>query len=167
MVRETPAHETGRRLTGRMVLSILIGFFLVVSIANGVMIRAAVSTFSGVETGSAYQAGLTFERDVADARAQDALHWQVKASLQPSGDKTAISIEARDAGNQPLAGLEATVHLSHPTDRRDDRDVIMQPAGAGRFAGTDATPAGQWDLIIELSREGHRLFRSRNRVVLK
>ena len=40
-----------RPLTGRIVLICLIAFFAVVSIANGIMIRAAVTTFGGVETG--------------------------------------------------------------------------------------------------------------------
>jgi nitrogen fixation protein FixH len=159
--------RTSRPLTGRMVLFILIAFFLIVSLVNAVMIRAAVSTFSGVETGSAYQAGLAFERDVEDAHAQDALHWQVKASVRPSGSETAFEIEARDADNRPLNGLQATAHLSHPTDRRFDRDVALRDRDGGRFSGNDATPAGQWDLIIELSRDGERMFRSRNRVVLK
>lgn len=159
-------NRTPRPLTGRMVLFLLIAFFVIVSLANAVMIRAAISTFSGVETGSAYQAGLTFERDVQDARAQDALHWQVKANLRPAAGTTALEVEARDGSNRPLTGLQATAHLSHPTDRRADRDVSLSETASGHFAGTDATPAGQWDLIIELSREGQRMFRSRNRVVL-
>ena len=51
-----------REVTGRMVLVCLVAFFAVVAGVNAVMIRAAVSTFGGVETESAYQAGLAFAR---------------------------------------------------------------------------------------------------------
>jgi hypothetical protein len=42
----------------------------------------------------------------------------------------------------------------------------LSEAAAGQFRGTAGALAGQWDLVIELSRDGTRLFRSRNRVVL-
>ena len=46
--RETSAAR--RELTGRMVLICLVAFFAIVAGVNAVMIRAAVSTFGGVET---------------------------------------------------------------------------------------------------------------------
>lgn len=39
-----------RQLTGRMVLAMLVGFFGLVMVVNIFMIRAAVSTFGGVDT---------------------------------------------------------------------------------------------------------------------
>ena len=76
----TAANENARmrQLTGRMVLACLIAFFAVIFIVNGIMIRAAISTFGGVETASSYQAGLSFARDAEAARAQDARHWQCR-----------------------------------------------------------------------------------------
>ena len=56
-----------RPVTGRMVLFCLIGFFAVVAGVNAIMIRAAVSTFSGVETANSYQEGVTFAREEAAA----------------------------------------------------------------------------------------------------
>ena len=55
-----------------MVLICLVAFFAVVAGVNGIMIRAAVSTFGGVETGNAYQAGLAFAQEIAAVEAQDA-----------------------------------------------------------------------------------------------
>jgi nitrogen fixation protein FixH len=138
----------------------------VIAAVNAFMIRAAVTTFGGVEARNAYQAGLTYEREIEAARAQDAMHWQVKANVHRNGDATAITIDARDAAGTPLAGLEARLTLSHPLDRRVDRGVALHEEATGRFSGTTAFAAGQWDLNIELSRDGERLFRSRNRVVL-
>ena len=160
------ADKRVRPVTGRMVLFWLIAFFAVVSLANGIMIRAAVTTFGGVETASSYQAGLAFGREAAAARAQDERHWLVKARVLPGDGGTAFEIDARDSEGRPLFGLRASGVLAHPTDRRADQVVHLTESAAGRFRGTAGALAGQWDLVIEFSRDGTRLFRSRNRVVL-
>lgn len=158
---------TGTRpLSGRTVLFCLIAFFAVISLVNGIMIRAAVSTFGGVETASSYQAGLAYAREADAAHAQDALNWQVKASVRPSAGMTQVEIDARDAAGAALAGLQAVARLERPTDRRADQAIAMREESAGQFRGTAGPVAGQWDLVIELSRDGARVFRSRNRVVL-
>ena len=66
-----------------------------------------------------------------------------------------------------MAGLEATVSLIHPNDRRLDRPVAMQANAPGRFRGVVTPSPGQWDLVIELSRDGERLFRSKERIILR
>ena len=156
-----------RPITGRMVLFSLIAFFGVISLANGVLIHAAISTFGGLETSSSYQAGLVFAREVDAARSQEALHWKIDARFHVTAGVTLLDIDAHDAAARPLTGLEARAWLSHPTDRRFDRDLVLREAPAGHFGATVGKIAGQWDLIIELSRDGERLFRSRNRVVLR
>jgi hypothetical protein len=75
-----------RRWTGRMILLTLLAFFGVVFAVNGVLIHEALSTFGGVDTESAYQAGRMFEQDVAMAKAQDARQWHVDAKMTPSPD---------------------------------------------------------------------------------
>ena len=132
------------------------------------MVRAAVSTFGGLETASSYQAGLNFARDMAAASAQEARHWRIDARLLPQPDATIqLELSAHDQIGQPLAGLAATVVLVHPTDRRLDRVVEMHSDGAGRFRGATAPAPGQWDLVIELARDDERLFRSRKRISLR
>jgi nitrogen fixation protein FixH len=160
--------DSSRELTGRTVLICLVGFFVVVSAVNAIMISAAISTFAGLESDSPYQAGLAFDEEIAAARAQQALHWQVQAKLARSdGDETLVEISARDADGTPLPGLGATATLLHPTDRRLDRALAMMADGPGHFHGVTGAAAGQWDVVIELSRDGARRFRSKNRVVLR
>ena len=156
-----------KKVTGRTVLVWLVAFFGIVAVVNVVMIRAAVSTYGGLETESSYQAGLAFARETADARAQDALHWRVDARLTPTRDGTTLVIDARDADGRPLAGLAATARLVHPTDQRDDHAVDLRETRPGELSGTAAAAAGQWDLVIELARDGTRVFRSKNRVMLR
>src|SRR6516164_11586249 len=156
-----------RQLTGRMVLLYLVMFFSVVMSVNGVMIYEALSTMTGVDTDSAYQAGRMFERDVAMAKAQDSRHWHVDAQVTPSSTGTRLKVAAHDEAGRPLTGIQASAAFQRPTDRRLDRDVELVEDSPGKFSGSAQIMVGQWDLVIELSRRGEQLFRSKNRVVLK
>jgi nitrogen fixation protein FixH len=164
---ETGPGRPPRRWTGRMVLFCLLGFFAVVFAVNGVMIHEALSTFGGVDTASAYQAGRMFERDVAMAKAQDARQWRVDAKVTPAPDGARLDVIARDATGAPLRGVNASVAFERPTDRRLDRNVVIAEDAPGRFHGSADIAPGQWDIVIELSRQGEQLFRSKNRIVLK
>jgi nitrogen fixation protein FixH len=163
-------HGTGRQareLTGWMVFGLIVAFFAVVFGVNAYMAHMAISTFGGVETDSSYHAGQTFERDVAMAKAQDRQHWQVDVKVTTAADGGAVlDIVARDAAGAPLTDLTATALFARPTDRRLDRNLVIGESAPGRFHGGVDIPAGQWDLVIDLSRQGERLFRSKNRVVL-
>ncbi|HEY7665295.1 MAG TPA: FixH family protein [Xanthobacteraceae bacterium] len=156
-----------KEVTGRMVLICLVAFFAAVTAVNAIMIAAAVSTFGGVDTDNAYQAGLAFDREAAAARAQDALHWRVQAKVSPREGVTLIEVVANDAADRPLTGLQASARLAHPADRRADHAVRLEQTAPGRFAGTTEAAAGQWTLEIELLRAGSRVFRSDNRVFLR
>jgi nitrogen fixation protein FixH len=158
----------GRRWTGLTILLALLGFFGVVFAVNGVMIFAALSTRTGTDTDSAYQAGRMFEHDVALAKAQDARRWQVDAKVTPAPDGgRRVDVVARDASGKPIGGMVLSAIFERPTDRRLDRAVVVTEDSPGTFHGTAAIPAGQWDLVIELTRQGDQMFRSRNRIILK
>jgi nitrogen fixation protein FixH len=154
-------------VTGRTVLVCLVAFFAVVAGVNAIMIRAAVSTFGGVETKNAYEAGLTMAREIASVEAQDALHWQVNAKVSIEPAATLIKVTAADADGGPLTGIEATARLQHPTDARADHGVSLEREAPGTFAGHVVRVTGQWLLVLELARDGKRVFRSNNRVFLR
>src|SRR3974390_2311772 len=157
-----------RELTGRHVLLWLVSFFVVVFAVNGVLVRAAISTFGGVETTSSYMAGLQFEHEMAVAEQQNALHWRVTGRItRDSAGQAVLDISARDARGKVLAGLSADVRLAHPADEQLDRVIDMRPVPGGAFRGEAPVQPGQWDLIIDLYRGDQRLFRSRNRVTLR
>jgi nitrogen fixation protein FixH len=149
-----------------MVLACFIAFFGTIFAMNAVLVRAATSTFGGVETESSYKAGLAFKNDIAAAQAQDALHWSVGASFDHERDGTRFTVSARDAQDRPLAGLAGIARLSHPADRRQDVPLDLVEIEAGRFQSLAPVSAGQWDLVIELKRGDETVFRSRSRIRL-
>ncbi|GAB4069779.1 FixH family protein [Ancylobacter sonchi] len=153
----------GRPLTGRTVLFCFLGFFGVVFLANGLLVRAALSSFGGVETESSYKAGLVFAQEVDAAARQATLNWQVSAHLADG----AFEVRARDAAGNPIPGLDLVATLHHPTDRRLDITIDAVPAGPASWTAAPHVPAGQWELIIDLTRDGERQFRSMNRVVTR
>ncbi len=167
MSQPSSDRQTGTRLTGWMVLLYLLTFFGVIFGVNGVMIYEALSTMRGVDTESAYQAGRMFEQDVAMLKAQDARHWQVDAKLTPTPDGTRLELVARDEAGRVLTGMAAAANFERPTDRGLDRNITLTEDLPGQFHGETKLIAGQWDLVIEISRHGQQLFRSKNRVVLR
>jgi nitrogen fixation protein FixH len=166
---QIPGGEAARRgkVTGWTVLGCLVAFFAVVMGVNGFMIRAAVTTFGGLETESSYKAGQAYAHELKAAQAQEARHWDVRAHVIPGSEKQRVEITARDAQGRPLTGLTAVVRFNHPTDRRADLDMTAREVAPGRFAGSAAPAAGQWDLVIELLRGEEQMFLSKNRIVVK
>lgn len=157
-----------RELTGRAVLIWLLGFFGLVFAVNFVMVKAATSTFGGVETTSSYKAGLKFKDEIAAAEKQAALQWHVDGRLvHGKAGEAVLDIIVQDANGKAVTGLAATARLAHPADARRDQDVPLGAVGAGQFHGVAVAPAGQWELIIDLDRDGERMFRSRSRVTMK
>ncbi len=162
------AYRTTRELTGKHVLFCLLAFFGVVFAVNAALIKAATSTFGGVETSSSYKAGLMFEREISRAGQQDELHWQVDGKItRDKAGAAVLDISARDAKGAPLAGVTAQARLAHPADERLDHTIALDRTNAGRFHGAVPVQAGQWDLIVDLYRGEARVFRSRSRVTLR
>lgn len=161
-----PRHKP-HELTGLGVLMWLIGFFAVIFAINGLMADAAISTFAGVDTPSSYKAGKMFEHEVAVARAQANRHWRVTGHLvHVAPDNATLSVTVRDRNGLPPAGIIMTARLEHPADARRDRTIPMHETAPGQFSGTAQADPGLWDLDINVTRNGERLFRSRNRVSL-
>jgi nitrogen fixation protein FixH len=157
-----------RIVTGRTVLICFLAFFGIVGAMNAVLIRAATSTFGGVDTENAYKAGLNFGHDIAAAAAQDALHWQVAGTVRLDANNAAVAeLSVKDAGGRALAGLAVSGRLAHPANRNLDRTFAMEQTAPGRYRGIVNAAPGQWDFIVEIDRQSERAFQSRTRVYLK
>lgn len=157
-----------RELTGRAVLVWFVGFFVVIFAVNAVLVKAATSTFRGMETASSYKAGLMFKADVEQAQRQENLHWHVDGKLTRGKDGDAVlEFSARDAKGAALTGLHAAARLAHPADERLDRRMELASLGGGVFRGETGAEPGQWELIVDLFRGDERVFRSRSRVTLR
>jgi nitrogen fixation protein FixH len=156
-------------LTGTKVFLMLVAFFGVVIGVNVTMMKLAIATLPGTDVDSPYAAGLSYDREISAAQDQAARKWKVSAHIERRADGDAVlQVEARDAADRPLTGLNFNGRLERPTDKRADLAVELAEAGIGIYRGKAASVApGQWDLVIEGdARGGERVFLSRNRVIL-
>jgi nitrogen fixation protein FixH len=165
-ILQTP--KRSREITGRTVLICFVGFFGIVATVNAIMIRAAVTTFAGTETASAYKAGLGYKNEEQAAAAQAKLGWQVAGRIAraPSGEAV-LAVEVKDGSQIPIYGIAVTAHLAHPLNARLDRNVVLVRMADGNFSGSTNATAGQWTLTLDVTRDGERVYRTKSRVVLK
>jgi nitrogen fixation protein FixH len=156
--------KPARELTGKHVLIMFLAFFGVVFAVNGFMLRSAITTFGGLETDSAYRAGLAYNQEIEASRRQAALGWTVNAKID--GERAIITV--LDKAGMPVPGLDGQVRFSWPTDRSLDRVGPIQSRDGTRYEALldRPLPPGQWDIIVSLQQKGERVFLSRNRVIL-
>jgi len=161
--------RTGRwQVTGRFVLLSLVGFFAVVFAVNAVMVRAAMSTFSGVEVASSYKAGLKFGADRREADQQDGLGWHVDGRIaRERSGQPVFEFDVRDRAGALVPGLTVEASLAHPADNRRDQAIAMREIRPGVFSGVFAPLSGQWELKLDLLRGAERVFRSQSRINLR
>jgi nitrogen fixation protein FixH len=163
----SPSSSEERR-TAWIVLAALFAFFGTMFVANGALVYYAFSTFSGEEEASPYEHGLAYDKDIEAARAQEARGWNVTLGVQrpQRGAPASVAVAIRDANNEALAGLNVSASFEFPTDNHLDRRASLIEIQAGEYRGEVPLRAGRWDVVIEATGEGERLFRSRNRVTL-
>jgi nitrogen fixation protein FixH len=146
----------------------VLAFFGVIFTANFFLVRAALSTFSGTETDTAYKDGLAYNTELQASRRQDALGWTVDAHVERSAEGHARIDVHGAAKGQPLGGLEGAAKLEFPADKKFDRAGDLVATGSGSWrAEIENVPPGQWDLVVTLTKGGERMFMSRNRVTLR
>jgi nitrogen fixation protein FixH len=162
-----PTVTDPKAVTGRTVLFWLLGFFGVVFAANGVFIYLALGSFPGVVVESSYEAGQAYNQEIAAARAQADLNWQVSSEFIRSGDGGKLIVTAFDKDGTPLYGIELNAMLRNPVADNSDVQVTFHADGGGRYIGEIASmPAGNWTLVLLIGQEGERRFKSENRIFL-
>lgn len=139
-----------RRFTGRHMTAIMLGFFGVVIAVNMLMATLATRTFGGTVVENSYVASQSFNRWLAEARAQASLGWQ--AGLAAAPDRR-LTVEATGPAG-PLHGATVTALLTHPVGRAPEQVLEFQPTGNGAYRSTLPVPPGRWIVRLSLRRDG-------------
>jgi nitrogen fixation protein FixH len=143
-----------------------VGMFGVVIIANGAMIAVAFDSWTGLETESAYEDGLQYNREIAAAQAQRALGWKVGLAVAEAGGRRLdVTVNLADADGNPFKADELRATFSRPTHEGYDVETWLPHSGApGEHRAEVELPlAGVWDLTIEARSRG-RSYRLDRRV---
>lgn len=145
-----------------------VAFFVVVLVANGSMIVAAFSSWPGLETASAYQRGLAYNRTLAAAKEQAALGWKVDFVFTQDGRRRGVAqIDLADRFGSRLRDAEVRAQFVRPTNEGSDLRVDLAHQNGGRYQAEVELPLeGQWDVRIVASSNG-QVYRLSERIVLR
>lgn len=153
--RRTASAARSARQPGWWYPWLFVAAFALVIGVNGVMIKLAVGSFSGLQTAHPYERGLDYNATIAAARAQAELGWQVEFSAaetdrDAAGSRTvAVTAQFLDRNERPLTGLQVRALLMRPATQEHDLEIDLTEQGGGRYVAETALPlAGQWDLTI-------------------
>lgn len=171
---KTPTATT-QRPDGWWYPYIFVGGFAVVVTANLIMMYFATSTFTGLETKSAYERGIGYNQLIAQQEAQDRLGWTAAftadsvLSDQPGAAErpTTMTLTLTDAQGMPLDGMDVEAAVRRPTVAGYDYDLRLLPVGPGAYKAEIALPmAGQWDVQL-FAKRGDDTYRLRERVFVR
>ncbi|MDH3229789.1 MAG: FixH family protein [Alphaproteobacteria bacterium] len=145
--------ETGKDMPrDRWIPWLIVAFFGIVVLANGVMVYLAVSSFTGLQTEGPYLRGLAYNRVLEAERAERALDWSVTVEFRPTGDRRGrIVARAQDAAGAPLVGAAVTARLVRPTQAGYDMQVTLAAESGGTYAADVELPlSGLWEIRTQI-----------------
>lgn len=146
---------------GRWIPWCFVGGMALVILVNAVLIYAAISTFTGVTVGRAYDRGRAYNHVLEEAQRQEALGWRGAVAL--SGGVLTLAVDDRDGA--PVAG-RAVGMLLRPLDGTT-LALDLAAAGPGRFiAAAEGLRPGQWEARLTLYGAGGARFDLRQRVIV-
>ena len=145
-----------------------VAFFGIVLAANGAMIWFAFQSWTGLETGSAYQRGLAYNRTLETARQQAALGWRVGFSFAQIGERQAmIELTLQDRHGDLLESADVQATIVRPTHAGYDFVQTLAHRTAGRYQALHDLPLpGQWEIRI-VAAAGGDAYRLTERVYLR
>ncbi|WP_434053022.1 MAG: FixH family protein [Roseibium sp.] len=157
-----------KAITGKTVLAWLLCFFGVVFTANGIFLYLALGSFPGVVVDSSYEAGQAYNQEIAAAKVQAGLGWQVSGEImRTSAEGAKVVVTAMDAQSVPLYGIAIKAALRHPAQESEDVTAVLRADGGGRYVGeVEALAPGNWTLVLEIEQDGTRRFKSENRLFI-
>lgn len=141
-ITESSGRPAPFRITGWHVLIATVLFFGVVIAVDTLFIVTAYRTFSGQVASNPYEAGLAFNRTLAERQRQSALGWSAQVD---GADGRAVIIRMVDAEGQPLDGLSVVGVLERPATEAGRQVLSFTPLGRGRYRA-NARLDGAWDL---------------------
>ncbi len=136
MSSTTMQPKAGERKS-RWIPWVFVGGMLVVMVVNGFMAFYAISTFTGLTTGQAYDRGRAYNNVLEEAARQDALGWAAQVRLE--GGRITLAVTDR-AGAAVPGVVEA--YLQRPIE--GTRVALGTSTPQAGFAAPDLLP-GQWE----------------------
>lgn len=148
-------------IKGRHVLVAFVLFFGLIAAVDAVFITLALRTFSGQVAKNPYEAGLLYDRTLAERAAQAELGW--KATLAAVGDRS-VELVVVDRAGKGVDGLTLDAALKRPATEVGARVLRFTAMGEGRYVA-DADLFGAWDAIVVATGPNGERFAAERRLV--
>jgi nitrogen fixation protein FixH len=158
-----------KKIEGRHVLYMLLGFFGVMITVNMIFVYFALTSFSGLSEKDAYTKGINYNKAIEVFKAQQARGWQVQLEAKSVGDqKSQFFLKLLDKQGAPITGLKALVKMRHPALESADFETELMAKKGGYVAKIDFPSAGQWDVVLLISGGGFETpYRLEKRIWVK
>ena len=145
-----------------------VGFFLIVFAVNGVLVWAALSSWTGLETTNPYERGLAYNRALEAAREQAALGWRADFHFEQSGQRHGtLELRLQDREGVRLQGAKVDAELVRPTEEGHDFALDLSESEPGRYRAEVELPlAGQWEVRLAAQTRGE-VYRLSPRIYLE
>jgi len=146
------------RLTGWHVLGMFLLFFGADIAINTAYIVWAVHSFPGEVASEPYEAGLAYNRALAQQSAEAKLGWRATIEqVAPAAHGEAIVVRWTDRAGRLLSGLNVSGSMSRPATGRDNASLAFAETGPGVYRAVAATAPGAWDVSVTAAdRHGER-----------
>jgi len=155
------SHPPRFTIKGWHVLVALVLFFGMIAAVNVVFVTLAYRTFSGQVAKNPYEAGLLYDRTLAERAAQAELGWS--ATIAAVGDR-AVELVVTDRAGKGVDGLTLDAKLKRPATEVGALDLRFTSKGDGRYVA-DAELSGAWDVIVEATGAKGERFAAERRLV--
>ncbi len=165
-----PDDGAGVRLKGWHVLLMLLAFFGVMFIANGIFLYSAITSFPGEAVPKSYTQGLDYNRSLEARARQAALGWTAAIGVVERDGEHEIVARLQGADGSGLTRLDVMAEIRRPTTNAGARLVTLELTGAGEYrAVLDAIAPGAWDVRLEAFKPGEQTatFTARKQLVVK
>ena len=138
------------RITGWHVLAIAVGFFAIVIGVDAIFVTAAYRSFSGQVAANPYEAGIAFNKTLAQRRAEAALGWTASVSdSSPGAGQHVITLTFTDKAGEPIEDLTVTATLERPATEKGRRSMTFKLVGPGLYRSAPIQAGGAWDLSAQ------------------
>jgi nitrogen fixation protein FixH len=154
--------RAGFRITGWHVLAGMVLFFTIIISVDVLFMTMAFRSFSGEVASNPYEAGLAYNKTLAEERAQAALGWST--SLQRPSER-AVEVTILDRAGRPVSGLAGQVQFERPATRNGSHTLAIKGDSDGIYRATVPEPSGAWDVRFTLSAPDGTPFRVEQRLV--
>ncbi len=156
------APTQGFTIKGWHVLVGMVLFFGLIIAVDSLFITLAYRTFSGEAAKNPYEAGLLYNRTLAQRQQEAALGWSATIA-EGAGDT--VRVRVADRAGKPIEGLTVNGALERPATNRGSRTVRFAAIEPGVYQANAAPLDGAWDLHVTIRSADGALFEADRRLV--